>query len=239
MALISLLLAGFLAGCNNTLPDNVAQLGRESGHAIAISEVIDPYLAETTPGDKGYKIGPSDVLDVTIYKAPELSRSVQVSTDGTINLPLIGDVQVAGKTPTTVEREVAAKYGSGYLKSPHITVFVKEYNSSRVTIDGAVKQPGVYPTKGHDTLTAAITLAHGIDHDIASSDVALVHKDKEDRVTVVRYNLSEIHHGRAKDPIVHAGDIIIVEDSAAKSVFQSVRQVAPLLTPLTWVLVNL
>lgn len=234
-----MLLVGFLAGCNSSLPDSVEQLGRESGHTIAFSQMVDPYLAETTPNDKGYKIGPSDVLDVTVYKAPELSRSVQVGTDGMINLPLIGDVRVANKTPSSVEREVASKYGSGYLKSPHITVFVKEYNSSRVTVDGAVRQPGVYPTRGHDTLSGAISLAHGLDPEAASSDVAIVHRDNDGKTNMVRYNLSDIHHGRANDPVVHAGDVIIVEDSTAKWAFHSMKQVAPLLTPLTWVLVNL
>lgn len=238
-AVVSVVLAVFLAGCNSSLPDSVEQLGRESGHTIALQQLVDPYLAETTPGDRGYKIGPSDVLDVTIYKAPELSRSVQVGTDGMISLPLIGDVRVVNKTPSAVEREVAGKYGAGFLKSPHITVFVKEYNSSRVTVDGAVRQPGVYPTRGHDTLSGAISLAHGLDPDAASSDVAVVHRDNDGKTTMTRYNLSDIHHGRSNDPIVHAGDVIIVEDSTAKWAFHSLKQVAPLLTPLTWVLVNL
>lgn len=239
MAIRILLLTVLLAGCNNSLPDSVEQLGRESGHAVALSAAIDPYLAETNPDDRGYKIGPSDVLDVTVYQASDLSRSVQVSTNGTINLPLIGDIRVVGKTPTIVEQEIAAKYGSGYLRSPHVTVFVKEYNSSRVTVDGAVKSPGVYPTKGHDTLTVAISLAHGIDPEAASSDVAVVHKNSDGQTTLIRYNLSDIHHGKAIDPIVHAGDVIIVEESSFKSSFHVVKQVAPLLTPLTWIFINL
>lgn len=204
-----------------------------------MNAAVDPYLAETNPDDRGYKIGPSDVLEVKIYKAEDLHREVQVTTHGTINLPLIGDVRVAGKKPSEVEQEIAAKYTSGYLRSPHVTVFVKEYNSSRITVDGAVKQPGVYPTKGHDTLTVAISNAQGILHDFASSDVAVVHKTSSGEVTVNRYNIADIHHGKAVDPIVHAGDVIIVEESSLKNSFHVMTRIAPLVTPFTWALLNL
>ena len=238
-AISSLLLTVFLAGCYNSLPDSVEQLGRDTSHAVSLSSAIDPYEAETDPDARGYKIGPSDVLEVKVYKAEDLSREVQVTTHGTINLPLIGDIKVAGKKPSDIEQEIAAKYNAGYLRSPQVTVFVKEYNSSRVTVDGAVKEPGVYPTKGHDTLTVAISNAHGLQHDFASSDVAVVHKTSSGETIINRYNLSDIHHGKSVDPIVHAGDIIIVEESSLKNSFYVMTRIAPLVTPFTWALLNL
>lgn len=228
-----------MAGCYNSLPDSVEQLGRDTNHAVSLSSANDPYDAETGPDDRGYKIGPSDVLEVKVYKAEDLSREVQVSTHGTINLPLIGDISVAGKKPSVVEQEIAARYNSGYLRSPQITVFVKEYNSSRVTVDGAVRAPGVYPTKGHDTLTVAISNAHGIEPEFASSDVAVVHKTSSGETIITHYNISDIHHGKARDPIVHAGDVIIVEESSLKNSFHIMTRIAPLVTPFTWALLNL
>ena len=241
MAILGLLVVGFLAGCNNSLPDSAEQIGRELHleQSLAISQASEPYIDATTPGAEGYKIGPLDVLDVTVFKAPELSRSVQVGTSGLINLPLIGEVHAAGKTSAAVERDIAARYNAGYLKSPQITVFVREYNSSRVTVDGAVKEPGVYPTRGHDTLTGAISLAKGLDTHTASNGILLFRKEPGGARTAIRYNLSDIRTGKSPDPGIHSGDVIVVESSVTKEMFARFKELMPLASPLSWALISL
>ena len=118
----------------------------------SLTKVADKFISASVPGNSAYRIGPLDVLDVSVFKVPELSKSVQVADSGSINLPLVGEVQASGRTAQEMERDIAAKLGAKYLRNPQVTVYVKEYNSQRVTIEGAVKKPGVYPIKGKTSL---------------------------------------------------------------------------------------
>ena len=110
-----------------------------------------------------YRIGPFDVLDISVFQVPELTKSVQVADSGTINLPLVGEVHVAGRTPQQLEHDLTARLGAEYLQNPQVTVVVKEYNSQNVTISGAVKKPGVYPIRGRTTLLQMVALAGDLD----------------------------------------------------------------------------
>jgi polysaccharide export outer membrane protein len=85
--------------------------------------------AVATSGNEAYKIAPLDVLDVTVFKVPDLSKTVQVEADGTITYPLIGQVPAAGKTAHELARHLEQKLGDKYLRSPQITIVVKEHNS--------------------------------------------------------------------------------------------------------------
>ncbi len=76
-----------------------------------------------------YKIAPLDVLDVTVFKVPDLNKTVQVAADGTITYPLIGQVRAAGKTAHELARDLEHNLGAKYLRSPQITVVIKEHNS--------------------------------------------------------------------------------------------------------------
>jgi polysaccharide export outer membrane protein len=236
----------FLIGCNSSSLDDGMLAGQRapaqaygSGGSGDLAQAAAPFVAATTPGSSGYRIGPSDVLDVTVFKAPELSRTVQVGSNGLVNLPLIGDVQASGKTPAALERDLAGKYNAGYIKSPQITVFVKEYNSSRVTVDGAVKKPGVYPTKGHDTLMSAISLAEGLDRETASTEIVVFSVNEDGTRSAARYDLSTIRGGGARDPVIKAGDVIVVEDSATKAAFRIFSQILPVGSPISYLLVAL
>ena len=117
-----------------------------------------------------YKIGPRDVLEVTVFQAPELSKTFQVSEAGTINFPLIGEVDAAGRTAREIEQELRKKLGTKYLQNPQISVFVKDHFSQRITMEGAVKKPGVYPMAGGMSLLQAIAQAQGFE-DTASHTV--------------------------------------------------------------------
>ena len=117
----------------------------------------------TPSADSAYKIGPLDTLDISVFQVPDLTKSVQVSSTGTINLPLVGEIAVAGRTAQEVERDLTSRLGAKYLQNPQVTVYVKDYNSQRVTVDGAVKRPGVYPIKGETSLSQVVAEAGGMD----------------------------------------------------------------------------
>jgi polysaccharide biosynthesis/export protein len=127
-----------------------------------VAEAAKSLTAAATPGSNAYKIGPQDVLDISVYQVPDLQRTVQVAESGTVNLPLVGDVQAVGLTAQQVEQDVAKRLGAKYLQSPQVTVSVKEFNSQRVTVDGAVAKPGVYPIRGRSSLLQIISTAGGL-----------------------------------------------------------------------------
>lgn len=239
MTLAGLLAGVFLVGCNSSsLDDSNFGAARGAGNVgtSELAQAAAPFVEGSTPGATGYKIGPADVLDITVFKAPELSRSVQVGANGLINLPLVGDLRASGKTPSDLERDLSAKLSASYIKAAQVTIFVKEYNSSRVTVDGAVKKPDVYSTKGHDTLMGAISLAGGLDRETASTGVVIFRANPDGTKSAARYDLAAIRGGKSPDPAVQAGDVIVVEDSEMKAAFSLFKGIIPLGSPLSYAL---
>lgn len=187
----------------------------------------DAFVAVTTPGNTAYKIGPEDVVDISVFKVPELSKSVQVADGGTINLPLVGEIAAAGKTARDIELELTKKLGDKYLRSPQVTVFVKEYNSQRVTVEGSVKKPGVYPIRGKNSLLQMLASAGGLE-EIADSGGILVVRQVNGKRYAGRFDLDDIRKGSAEDPQVQQGDVIIVNSSNAKAAFQTIMKIVPM-----------
>jgi polysaccharide biosynthesis/export protein len=251
--LASLVIALFLTGCGASLSDT-AQSGLAPGLAPAdaaaktqvstsgatqasfkqtpaissaspAGAVADKFTSAATPGSNAYKIGPLDVLDVSVFKVPDLSKSVQVADSGSINLPLVGEIQAAGKTAQDIERDLTSKLGAKYLQSPQVTVFVKEYNSQRVTIEGSVKRPGVYPIKGKSSLLQFIATAEGFDANSDSS--VLVFRTTDGKRTAAKFEVSEIRAGNVQDPTIQSGDVIVASSSAMKETINGLLKLIP------------
>lgn len=198
-----------------------------AGAAQAADELTKAAkLVSSSSGTTPYKIGPQDVLDISVFKVPELSKTVQVADSGHINLPLVGEVPAAGRTAQDVERELTKQLGAKYLQNPQVTVFVKEYNSQRVTIEGAVKKPGVYPIRGRSTLLQAIATAEGLT-EIAQSEVVIFRETNGAR-TAAKFDIEAIRAGTAQDPQLMQGDTIVVATSALASSFQNLMKAVPL-----------
>jgi polysaccharide biosynthesis/export protein len=198
-------------------------------HSAAASEAARKLTAGATPGNSAYRIGPLDMLDVSVFKVPDLSKTVQVGDDGQISYPLIGEVQAAGRTTHELERDLAKRLGDKYLRSPQVTVLVREYNSQRVTVEGSVKNSGVYPMKGNTSLVQAIAMAGGIDSTIGSGDV-VIFRSIDGRRSVARFDMDAIKKGDAEDPQLQPGDVVVADTSAGKVVLHNVLSVLPLAT---------
>jgi polysaccharide export outer membrane protein len=176
---------------------------------------IQSFGAVSSTGSAGaYKIGPRDVLEISVFQVPELSRTLQVTETGSINLPLLGEIPAAGRTAQELERELTAELGAKYLQNPVITVFVKEYNSQSVTLAGAVKKPGVYPIKSQTSLLQIIAMGGGFEEQ--SDSVVLVMRQSGDERTAARFDVAEIEAGHAEDPILQANDKVIAGTSMIK-----------------------
>ena len=113
-----------------------------------------------SPGD--YRIGPDDLLKITVFDAPDLSQPVRVSGDGEISLPLLGTIKVAGLTPRELELVLQALLRQTYMKDPQVNVTVAEMQSHSVSVFGAVKQPGVFQIRGTKTLLEMLSMAQGL-----------------------------------------------------------------------------
>jgi len=132
-----------------------------SGPSLAPPDTTSSGGAYT--GIPDYRIGPLDLLEISVFQVPDLNKTVRVNSAGQISLPLIGAVQAGGITVQELEKSIAAKLEAKFLQNPQVTAFVKEYTSQRVTVEGAVKAPGVFPLTGRTTLLQTIAQAGGLD----------------------------------------------------------------------------
>ena len=127
------------------------------------SQAQGAYAAEADPRKYAYVIGISDVLAINVWKDPELSTETVVRPDGTITMPLVGDIAAKGKTPSQLKDDVK-KALDKYLKLPagnEVAVKVKAYNSYRFTVNGEVERPGMYTSTDWVRVADALALAGG------------------------------------------------------------------------------
>jgi polysaccharide biosynthesis/export protein len=164
-----------------------------------------------------YRIGPQDTLEINVFQVKDLTGPVQVDSTGNILMPLIGQVPAAGKTPRELSQYIEAELGRKYLKDPRVTVSVKDASGLRVTVDGAVMQPGIYPLPGPTTLLQAVALAKGPDTRIANIKKVAVFRDVGGRRTTQVYDLARIRSGAAPDPQIVGNDVVVVDTSGTKS----------------------
>ena len=108
------------------------------------------------------------------------------------------------------------------MQSPQVFVTVKEYNSQRVTVDGAVAKPGVFPLKGETTLVEVIAQAGGLSEMGSPSNVYVLRK-VDGKKMAARFDLNEIRKGQKDDPVMHAGDIVMVDESGGKVMLKGLQ----------------
>lgn len=165
---------------------------------------------------KDYRIGAEDLLEIQVFGVDQLTRTVRVNTRGLISLPLVGNLEVGGLTAQQAETLIVTRLGESFLQNPQVSLFIKEYTSQRVTIEGAVNKPGVYPLRGPTTLLQSLAIAGG---QASLSDMAEVmlfrgHDDGK-RETLV-YDVDRIRSGELEDPTVLSEDLIVVKRSKAR-----------------------
>lgn len=173
------------------------------------------------PESADYRIGAQDQLEVNVFGIEELKRTVQVDSGGKVLLPLVGQIQAGGRTPGELSGDIATALKAKYMKDPQVIVTVKEAQSQRVTVDGAVLQPGVYPLAGPTTLLQAVSLARGPDPKLANVKKVAIFRTVGGARRSAFYDLTQIRSGKAEDPVVYGSDIVVVDTSGAKSFFQN------------------
>jgi polysaccharide biosynthesis/export protein len=157
-----------------------------------------------------------DVLQITVFQVQDLNRDAQVDAAGNIALPLIGGVPAAGKTVHEVESEITGRLRAKYLQNPQVLVTIKDAVGLRVSVQGAVKSPGVIQIRGDTTLTTLIAQSGGFTDTADPSSVLIIRNTDQGRAAG-KVDAGAILKGSAPDPRIYGGDTVVVDDSFVRS----------------------
>ena len=175
---IGLLLISLIVSCasapppqkESISPEKTTQEIESSRQLKAMNEKIlmsslslkrDPY--------SDYKIGPEDLLEISVFEVEDLNKIVRASSQGNISLPLLGVVRVKGLTANELERELRDLLGEKYLQDPQVSVFIKEYRSQRISVIGAVEKPSVFEATGQRSILDFLAMAGGLKEDAGNT----------------------------------------------------------------------
>jgi polysaccharide biosynthesis/export protein len=147
------------------------------------------------PHDDSFVIGNDDVLAINVWKEPDLSRSIQVRPDGRISLPLMGEVQAAGRTPLQLEQDIAAQLRN-YIAKPEVTVMVDQINSKKFNILGQVAKPGSYSLSLAPTVVDAIATAGGLRDFAKQKSIYVLRQSPGGKESRIVFNYKDFIHGK-------------------------------------------
>ncbi len=192
------------------------QVARESGSQSLVPADVSTASTSTNaavpkPHDKDFIIGNGDVLAISVWKQPDLSRSVPVRSDGKVSLPLIGEITAAGQTPAKLEQELTSKF-QPYLAEPEVTVIVEQINSEKFNILGRVAKPGSYLLVNPTTVLDAIALAGGCKEFAKQKQIYVLRRHPDGSEARLPFNYQEVIKGKntAQNVDLQPRDTIVV-----------------------------
>lgn len=169
-----------------------------------------PEAAPSNAPAPEFRIGAGDVLQLFVWKEPELSREVTVRVDGKLTIPLLGDVAAAGKTTHELAAELQSMLGR-YLEAPQVTLGVAQANSSRIYVLGMVAKPGVYPLTQPTTVLQGLAFAGGFKEFARTENIVIIRNgDAGPAAIPVNYRKIEAGRDLAQNVVLRAGDTIVV-----------------------------
>jgi polysaccharide export outer membrane protein len=170
----------------------------------------EPAVPASIPLPPGYVIGAEDVLSIVFWRDKDMSTDVAVRPDGKITLPLVNDIDAAGKTPEELRGAITTA-ASRFIEDPSITVVVKAINSRKVFITGMVGKPGVYPIGAPTTVLQLISIAGGLNEFAHSKDI-IINRVENGQQVALKFNYNEVRKGRklTQNIELKPGDTVIV-----------------------------
>jgi polysaccharide biosynthesis/export protein len=192
-----------LGSCFNLVAQSPASSQKPVGAATAAS-----ITAANTPGGVDYLIGPQDVVNIDVWKEPEITRTIPVRPDGKISLPLLNDVQAAGLTAM----QLAANIREGltkFLNGPQVTVTVTQINSRRVFVTGEIAHSGAIPLLPGMTALQALSACGGFTQFAREKNIYILRTENGKQVKHP-YNYKDVLKGKAEDVPLLPGDVIVV-----------------------------
>jgi len=182
----------------------------ESGRGPNSGGQSDP-AGSTKPHDENFIIGNDDVLAISVWNEPNMTKSVPVRSDGKISLPLVGEIQAAGRTPMQLELDITEKL-KNFITAPQVNVIVQQVNSRKFNVLGEVARPGSYALTTSTTVMDAIALAGGFRDFAKKSNVYVLRKSRDGSDSKLKFNYKEFIKGKNSDQNVklEPNDTVIV-----------------------------
>lgn len=176
-----------------------------------LSALDDSNVAPAAPSmASDYRLGPEDVIDVFVWKEPDLSTTVVVRPDGKISLPLANEIETSGKTAAELQQEIVDRLRK-YVTQPVVSVMVKQINSMKISVLGEVRKPDVYRIKNRVTVLDAIAMAGGFT-DLARPARVIVLRNTATGLQKIRINVKQVVTGNDQAPIyLQPMDTVYVE----------------------------
>lgn len=174
-------------------------------------------------------LGPFDKVRIDVFGVEELTREIQIDASGRMSFPLVGSVDVSGRTPVEIEELLEIGLSQGYLRDPEVTVNLLESQSQTVAIEGEVNEPGIYPAAGQLSLLRALALAKGPTK-FALEEQIVIFRDIDGARYAGVYDLSALRNGQMIDPLIYANDTIVVGDSPRRRAIDRVIDISPAIT---------
>jgi polysaccharide export outer membrane protein len=161
--------------------------------------------------DDSYVIGANDVLSVSVWKEPDVSRSVPVRSDGKISLPLVGELQAGGQTPQQLEQEIAKRLRN-YISEPEVTVIVTDSKSQKVNILGMVARPGAYLLTSATTVLDAVAMAGGFKDFAKQKSMYVLRQAPDGAQKRIPFNYKDVIKGKNPEQNIRlqAGDTVVI-----------------------------
>lgn len=220
LAIAALGASAMLAACAGTPEPVVGPVAVQPLEAAGQAE----FAAVESPD---YRLRPSDTINVTVYREPDLSvQGVPVGSDGVISLPLVGAIRAEGRTTADLAQAIRTALAGGYLTNPQVAVNVIQYNSHRVTVEGAVKHPGVFAFQPGSRLSSAIAQAEGPER-VAKLDQVAIFRQVPQGLTVAKFDYRAVQQGTMIDPVLEPGDRVVVGTSGLSQLWQDVLKTLP------------
>ena len=208
----------------------VALQGCAHGRPIPLPVGDAAYAAMSGNGDVlgDDIIRTGDHLSIRVMGEPELTSDAYiVDGKGAIQVPLAGEVVVAGRTPSEVRDDLTQRLGNRFIRSPQVSVGVSERRRTTFAVEGDVREPGIFEAAPGTTLLSAIAQAKSTT-DTAKLDEVMIFRVQGGERTGARFNISDIREGRAADPMVLSGDTVVVGRSGLKNTWKQFLQAVPL-----------
>ncbi|GLI36423.1 polysaccharide biosynthesis/export family protein [Desulforhabdus amnigena] len=227
---IALLIAGCASGGSGPKPTATLDevIAKESGSQQEIREINTKLFASVSaaPQPKDYLLGEGDLIQIDVFEAQELKTETRVGARGFVTLPLIGPVELKGLTSREAEQKIEDLYRRKYLQNPHVSVFVKEQVSGKITLLGALNKPGTYSYLTRQHLLDVLAMGEGLS-DKAGRTVQ-VRRTEENSPQPITYMVdldALIKNGQSEMNLeIKGGDVVYVPEAGMVYVDGAVRK---------------
>lgn len=215
---VMILLAVVTAGCSAKRGGDIA---------YGVPNFVAPDAPQPIVAGDTYKLAPLDTISLTVFQVPDLTREYTIDLSGNLTMPLIGNVSAIGLSATELSSLVQRRLAERYLANPNVTIALKESATRVITVDGSVRQPGVFQAIRPLTLLQAVSLARGTD-ELANPRRVAVFRTIGGKRMAAAFDLTDIRRGKEPDPSIYAGDVVVVDGSGVKKAQRDVLQALPL-----------